>query len=71
MTKSGAAGFKLAPHDTIDGELDWVYGVRYNGRDLQGEEMVPEGSELTLVIGGGNSEKTDTLGMATVEDGWF
>lgn len=66
-----AAGFKLAPHDTIDGELDWVYGVRYNGRELQGEEMVPEGSELTLVIGGGNSEKTDTLGIATVEDGWF
>lgn len=66
-----AAGFKLAPNDTIEGELDWVYGVRYKGRELQGEELVPEGSELTLIIGGGNQEETDTLGTASVEDGWF
>lgn len=66
-----AAGFKLMPHDTIDGELDWVYGVRYKGRELQGEELVPEGSELTLIIGGGKKEKVDTLGVATVEEGWF
>ena len=61
----------LAPHDTIDGELDWVYAIRYNGRELQGEESIPEGSELTLVIGGGNKENADTLGVPTVEDGWF
>ena len=66
-----AAGFKLAPHDTIDGELDWVYGVRYNGRELKGEEQIPEGAELTLIIGGGNKETTDTLGVPAVEDGWF
>ena len=66
-----AAGFKLAPHDTIDGELDWVYGIRYNGRELQGQEKVPEGSELTLIIGGGSKEEADTLGVATVEEGWF
>lgn len=66
-----AAGFKLAPHDTIDGELDWVYGIRYNGRELQGQEKVPEGSELTLIIGGGSKEEADTLGIATVEEGWF
>ncbi|MBQ2435088.1 MAG: PASTA domain-containing protein [Bacteroidaceae bacterium] len=66
-----AAGFKLAPHDTIDGELDWVYSVRYNGRELQGEEKIPEGSELTLVIGGGSKVEADTLGVPTVEEGWF
>lgn len=66
-----AAGFKLAPNDTIEGELDWVYGIRYKGRELQGEELVPEGSELTLIIGGGNKEDADTLGVVTVEDGWF
>jgi len=66
-----AAGFKLAPNDTIEGELDWVYGVRYKGRELQREELVPEGSELTLIIGGGNQETTDTLGTVSVEDGWF
>lgn len=66
-----AAGFKLAPNDTIEGELDWVYGVRYKGRELQGEELVPEGAELTLVIGGGNQEDADTLGVVSVEEGWF
>ena len=67
-----AAGFRLAPHDTIAGELDWVYGVRYNGRELKGEEKVPEGAELTLIIGGGNKQEADTLGVpAVVEEGWF
>lgn len=66
-----AAGFKLAPHDTIDGELDWVYGIRYNGRELKKDEQVPEGAELTLIIGGGNKADADTLGVPTVEDGWF
>lgn len=66
-----AAGFLLTPHDTIDGELDWVYGIRYNGRELKGEELVPEGATLTLVIGGGDMLETDTLGVPTVEDGWF
>ena len=66
-----AAGFKLAPNDTIDGDLDWVYAVRYNGRELQGAEQVPEGAELTLVVGGGNKQEADTLGVPAVEEGWF
>lgn len=65
-----AAGFKLAPNDTIDGELDWVYGIRYQGRKLQNGEKVPEGTELTIIIGGGKKDKVDMIG-ATVEEGWF
>ena len=66
-----AAGFKLAPNDTIAGDLDWVYSVRYKDRELQSGELVPEGAELTLVIGGGEKEETETLGAPAVEDGWF
>lgn len=66
-----AAGFQLTPHDTIVGELDWVYGVRYNGRELQGEELIPEGATLTLIIGGGEKLNADTLVAPTVEEGWF
>ncbi len=66
-----AAGFKLAPNDTIPGDLDWVYGIRYNGRDLQHGERVPEGAELTLVIGGGTDTDTKALGEPNVEEGWF
>ena len=66
-----AAGFLLTPHDTIEGELDWVYGVSYNGRELKGEEQVPEGATLTLIIGGGERLDADTLVAPTVEEGWF
>ena len=66
-----AAGFKLAPNDTISGDLDWVYGVRYNGRELQSGELIPEGAELTLVIGGGDKTDTETLNAPAVEEGWF
>jgi len=67
-----AAGFKLTPNDTIPGELDWVYGIRYNGRELKGEELIPEGAELTLIIGGGDKTERETLSEPSiVEDGWF
>ena len=66
-----AAGFKLAPNDTIKGDRDWVYSVRYKNRELQSGDLVPEGAELTLVIGGGDKEDAETLGMPAVEDGWF
>ncbi len=66
-----AAGFKLAPNDTIVGELDWVYGIRYNGRELIGEELVPEGAELTLIIGGGDRYNKHESETPTVEEGWF
>lgn len=65
-----AAGFRLAPHDTIPGDLDWVYGVRYNDRELQSEERVPEGAELTIIVGGGEDYGTKAK-EPTVEEGWF
>ena len=65
-----AAGFSLTPHDTIPGDLDWVYGVRYNGRELQGQERVPEGAELTIIVGGGNKDKIQ-VEEPHVEDGWL
>ena len=66
-----AAGFKLASHDTIPGDLDWVYGIRYNDRELQNHEQVPEGAELTIVVGGGDKPESEVLEMPVVEEGWF
>ena len=66
-----AAGFRLTPHDTIPGDLDWVYGIRYSDRELQNYEQVPEGAELTIVVGGGDKTESEVLDMPTVEDGWF
>ena len=65
-----AAGFKLAPNDTIAGDLEWVYGVRYEERELQTGELVPEGAELTLIIGGG-STFGDAPEAPIVEEGWL
>lgn len=64
-----AAGFKLAAIDTVRGEQDWVYGVKYNGRLLERDEQVPTGASLVLVVGNGEGEGYsffgDTLVTAT------
>jgi beta-lactam-binding protein with PASTA domain len=50
-----AAGFKLTEDEHISGERDWVYGVKYNGRELRHGEKVPVGATLTLLVGNGGS----------------
>jgi beta-lactam-binding protein with PASTA domain len=65
-----AAGFQLTPHDTIPGDMDWVYGVRDNGRELQDHERIPEGAELTIIVGGGDKGKEQEE-TPHVEEGWF
>lgn len=51
-----AAGFKLAAVDTVPGERDWVYGVKYQGRLLGQNAQVPTGAALVLVVGDGEGE---------------
>lgn len=61
-----AAGFKLTECEWIPGEKDWVYGIKYNGKDLVQGDKVPTGATLTLVVGDGMTapaEDTDSLGM--------
>ena len=48
-----AAGFVIEDVDTIPGEKDWVYELRYNGKLLSNGEAIPQGSALTVVIGSG------------------
>ena len=48
-----------------------MYGIRYSDRELQNYEQVPEGAELTIVVGGGDKTESEVLDMPTVEDGWF
>ena len=38
----------------IDGEKDWVYGIKLDGRDLHAGDMVARESQLVLVIGNGS-----------------
>jgi hypothetical protein len=62
-----ALGFKLTEPEYTSGNVDWVYGVSYKGRELKRGEFVPEGSELTLIVGGGGKSTRvleDTIGVA-------
>lgn len=54
-----AAGFKTGETEYIDNEAkDWVLGLKYNGRELDRNESIPEGSTVIIVAGNGNSEMT-------------
>lgn len=65
-----AAGFKLTDNQMVTGEKDWVYGVKYQGRELRIGDKAPIGSTLTLMVGDGAAEhafEVDSVGL-TVED---
>lgn len=65
-----AAGFKLAEIHYVAGEKDWVYGVKYKGRELSIGDKVPTGSVLTLLVGNGGDlrQETDSLGLESTEE---
>ncbi|MBO7417922.1 MAG: PASTA domain-containing protein [Bacteroidaceae bacterium] len=52
-----AAGFKISHVEQVDGEKDWVYGVKYNGQRLMLGERVPINSTLSLMVGSGTLVK--------------
>lgn len=53
-----ALGFKLTPCEYIQGEKDWVYGVKCRGRNVFGGDRIPIDAPITLQVGSG--EFTDT-----------
>ena len=52
-SKLRAAGFKLGRTVYVDGDLDWVYEIRYEGKQIEAGTEIPEGSTLTIVAGNG------------------
>lgn len=66
--KLQSAGFKLAEIQLIQGERDWVYGVKYQGRQLTTGEKVPVGASLTLMVGNGAGDMTEEDSIDTDTD---
>ena len=82
-----AAGFRISQIESVAGEKDWVYGVKYNGQRLMIGEKVPINSTLSLMVGSGaavqdslsvdgtemtpESSKQPEKKSATDEDSWF
>ena len=55
-----AEEFKLDSVELVSGELDWVYGVKYQGRLLRPGEKVPVGATLQLMVGCGGELPSDS-----------
>ena len=81
-----SAGFKLNEVQLVNGEKDWVYGVKYQGRQLTAGEKIPMGASLTLMVGdgAGDTVKEDSIDIdldteepvasessSTQDDSWF
>lgn len=74
-----ALGFKLTEPEYIEGEKDWIYGVKYNGKKLTSGEKIPREAVLTLCVGDdklkGDSIQTDSLRIEAekpiVDESWF
>ena len=70
--KLRAAGFKLGRTVYVDGDLDWVYEIRYDGKEIEAGTEIPEGSTLTIVAGNGTPvERIEEVDSTTVIDSDF
>lgn len=59
--KLKSIGFKLTEPELIAGEQDWVYGIKYKGKDLMSGDKVPHEALLTLCVG--STHLRDSLAM--------
>ena len=74
-----AMGFKLTEPEYIEGEKDWIYGIKYNGKELTSGEKIPREAVLTLCVGDdelkSDSIQTDSPTIqsdgATIDESWF
>lgn len=72
QAKLTAAGFKLNAEEYVAGERDWVYGVKYNGRELGSGDKIPAGALLTILVGNGEklpSVNEDSVNTNTEDPG--
>ena len=83
--KLKSIGFKLTEPELVPGEQDWVYGIKYRGRELKSGDKVPNEALLTLCVG--DTHLRDSLAMDStmieinpmpqneekpeVDDSWF
>ena len=49
--KLNSMGFKLTEPELVSGEQDWIYGIKYKGKELKSGDKVPFEATLTLCVG--------------------
>lgn len=83
--KLKSIGFRLTEPELVPGEQDWVYGIKYRGKELKSGEKIPHEALLTLCVG--DTHLRDSLSVdstyielnaipetdekAEVDDSWF
>ena len=63
-------GFRIGPVEYKEGDTDWVYGVKCQGRTVMTGQRVPTDAVITLIVGSGEKEEElgDSTLMASPED---
>lgn len=59
--KLTAMGFRLSPAQRVTGEKDWVYGILCRGRRVSNGDRIPIDYPLTLMVGSGAYDDTDSI----------
>ncbi len=63
-----ALGFSLTPPEYINGEKEWVYGVKSGGANVAAGTRVSVKARLTLVVGNGMTDE-DLLDVDSLDGG--
>lgn len=54
-----AMGLQVAEVEYVEGDKDWVYGVKYHGKNVFGGDRIPIDGEVTLQVGSGDYGEDD------------
>ncbi len=65
-----ALGFNLNPPEYINGEKEWVYGVKCNGQNIAAGTRVSVNARLTLVVGNGFTDD-DMSEEDSLDNAWY
>lgn len=49
-------GFKIGPKEYVEGDKDWVFGVKCRGREVRAGDKVPAEAPIVLVVGNSLTE---------------
>lgn len=65
MVRLKSMGLNLGPVETIDGEKDWVYAIKYKGQKIYAGDRIPSDATVVLVVGSGMVSEADDSTMHT------
>lgn len=61
-------GFRVGPVEYREGDKDWVYGVKCQGKTVMTGEHVPTDAVITLIVGNGQGDEEELFDYDDEED---